>query len=52
MRSFPYPPSQFWTEGFDQSDDGESVVAALAEDEYHGGAAGLVTPSRPRHLAY
>ena len=52
MRSLPDPPSQFWTESLNQPDDGEPVVAALAEDEHHGGAAGFVTPRRPSHLAY
>ena len=52
MRSFPYQASQFWTEGLNQLDDREPVVAALAEDEHHGRAAGLATPSRLSHWAY
>ena len=52
MRSFPYPPSQFRTEGLNQMDDSEPVVAALAEDEHHGRAPGSVRPSRLSHLAY
>ncbi len=51
MRSFSYPASQFGTERLNQPDDGEPVVAALAEDEHHGCAAGLVTPSRLSHSA-
>ncbi len=49
MRSFPYPASEFWTESLNQVDDSEPVITALAKDEHHGCAAGLVTPSRLSH---
>ena len=49
MRSFPYAPRQFGTECFDQPDNCEPVVAALAEDEHHACAVGPGALGRLSH---